>query len=56
MGGQQERRLFAPGVRANIAQVSQEIKEKKVQRAGATGCLSLPPGKKVTTSDGGDIL
>lgn len=56
MGGQQERRLFAPGVQANIAQVSQEIKERKAERAEATGGLTLIPGKKVITSDGGDIL
>lgn len=56
MGGQQEKRLFAPGVQANIAQVSQEIKEKKAERAEATGGLALLPGKKVVISDGGDIL
>lgn len=56
VGGQQEKRLFAPGVQANIAQVSQEIKEKKAERAEATGGLALLPGKKVVISDGGDIL
>lgn len=56
VGGQQERRLFAPGVQANIAHVSQEIKEKKAERVEATGGLSLLPGKKVVISDGGDIL
>ena len=52
----QEKRLFAHGVQASVAKVSQEVKEMKTERERLSGGPSIPAGRKLVTSEGGDLL
>ena len=48
----QDQRLFAPGVQASVAEVSQEMRERRSEVTPP----SLRAGQRVTTAEGGDIL